>query len=407
MVFLRLRQCGLKLSPKKCSLFQEKVKYVGHIVSAGGIETDPAKIEKVINWPAPQSPEEVRQFLGFAGYYRRFIKDFAAIVRPLSKLMPSTTKKRKGKGAVSAAETRTWLWGDEQEEAFRRIKLLLSEPPVLGYADYDKPFELHVDASQKGLGAVLYQEQDGVKRAISFASRALNRSESHYPAHKLEFLALKWAVTEKFNDYLYGQRFTVLTDNNPLTYILSSAKVDATGHRWLAALSSYDFDIAYRPGKGNADADAMSRHPGLDQLTVETVQAVCHGIYSQPYVETIAMTEEALPTMDIGAELPHLTNAEIRQAQMNDPVLRLWSNAVRDKRKPPASSISKCQDHSTISRSFDKLRLVRGVLYRKVNINDKDRLQLVLPAKWIKKVISCLHDDVDILEEKEPFSSSG
>ena len=131
---------------------------------------------------------------------------------------------------------------------------------MLGFPGYNKPFELHTDASMSGCGAVLYQNQDGEKRVISFASRGLSKSERNYPAHKLEFLALKWAVTEKFRDYLYGHCFTVYTDNNPLTYVLSTARLDATGHRWLAALASFDFDIKYRPGSCNADA--LSRLPG-------------------------------------------------------------------------------------------------------------------------------------------------
>ncbi len=147
-------------STKKCSFFQEKVKYVGHIVSAAGIETDPAKIEKVVNWPTPRNPEEVRQFLGFAGYYRRFIKDFAAVARPLSTLMPATGKKKRKKGTPST-EPRPWQWGPEQNDAFKKLKRLLSEPPILGYADYGRPFELHVDASQKGLGACCTKNRTG------------------------------------------------------------------------------------------------------------------------------------------------------------------------------------------------------------------------------------------------------
>ena len=101
--------------------------------------------------------------------------------------------------------------------------------PVLGYPNYEKPFILHTDASLEGLGAVLYQEDDkGIKKVISYASRSLSKSEKNYPAHKLEFLALKWAVSEKFKDYLYGGKFEVFTDNNPLTYILTSGKLDAT-----------------------------------------------------------------------------------------------------------------------------------------------------------------------------------
>lgn len=116
---------------------------------------------------------------------------------------------------------------------------------------------LHTDACFEGLGAALYQEQGGKLRAI--ASRGLSKSEKNYPTHKLEYLALKWAICEKFNDYLYGTDFTVITDNNPLTYVLTSAKLDAAGHRWLVALSTYRFNIKYQAEDTNSDADGLSR----------------------------------------------------------------------------------------------------------------------------------------------------
>ena len=132
---------------------------------------------------------------------------------------------------------------------------------MLAYADFSKPFILHTDASRLGLGAVLYQEIDGREHPIAYASRSLIPSALNYPAHKLEFLGLKWPVCSKFRDYLYGGKFVVRTDNNPLTYVLSSAKLDATGQRWVSELSSYDFSIQYRSGKENIDADALSRLP--------------------------------------------------------------------------------------------------------------------------------------------------
>ena len=143
----------------------------------------------------------------------------------------------------------------EQQEAFQTVIVKLSRPPVLAYAIYKKPFKLHTDASTSGLGGVLYQQQDGIDRVIAYASRSLKPAERNYPAHKLEFLALKWAITDKFYDYLYGASFEVVTDNNPLTYVLTSAKLDATGHRWVVALANYNFPLTYRSGKLNKDAD--------------------------------------------------------------------------------------------------------------------------------------------------------
>ena len=140
----------------------------------------------------------------------------------------------------------------------------------MAYPDFTKPFKLHIDACDRGLGAILYQDQpDGKEKPISFASRSLNKAESNYPAHKVEFLALKWAVTKRFHEYLYGNKFMVYTDNNPLKYILTTAKLDATGHRWVAALAAYNFTLNYRPGKTNIDADVLSRIPWNKEQMVE------------------------------------------------------------------------------------------------------------------------------------------
>ena len=172
----------------------------------------------------------------------------------------------------------------------------------MAYADFSKPFILHTDASSEGLGAILYQLQDdGKERVIAYASRGLRNAEKHYPAHKLEFLCLKWSVTKKFHDYLYGNQFEVFTDNNPLTYVLTSAKLDATGHRWLAALSSYDFKLTYRSGRSNGDADGLSRRPQETQETTEMFPEVVKAISqaylvtrdSCPYIETLILTQQA------------------------------------------------------------------------------------------------------------------
>ena len=141
------------------------------------------------------------------------------------------------------------------------MKGLCSKAQILAYADYTKPFRVYTDASEIGLGAVISQKQEGREPVIAYASQSLNKAERRYDAHKLEFLALKWAVMERFHEYLYSGEFEVFTDNNPLTYILTSAKLDATGQRWVTALSIYNFQIYYRSGKTNANADALSRIP--------------------------------------------------------------------------------------------------------------------------------------------------
>ena len=142
------------------------------------------------------------------------------------------------------------------------LKRLCTEAPILAYADCTKPFKVHTSASKDGLGAILYQTQDdGTDRVIAYASHSLKKSEQIYLSSKLEFLALKWAITDQFHEYLYGGTFEVHSDNNPLTYVLTTAKLDATGQRWVASLANYNFTITYHSGKHNVDTDTLSRIP--------------------------------------------------------------------------------------------------------------------------------------------------
>jgi transposase InsO family protein len=414
-VFDRLRATGFKLSPKKCSFFKRKVKYVGHIVSGEGVEPDPEKIERVRSWPTPTTPEDVRRFLGFVGYYRRFVKDFSKIARPLTDLMPSPKKTSKSKKSSKTDTRPPWTWGPKETKAFQLLKDALTSQSVLGYPNFSKPFELHTDASQQGLGAVLYQEQDGQKRVISYASRGLNKAEKNYPTHKLEFLALKWAVSEKFHDYLYGQKFTILTDNNPLTYVLTSAKLDATSHRWVAALASYDFSILYRPGVNNADADGMSRLPGLWPehdcgqpvnptgqqecdaqpteviISKDSIHAICHMSCIQPYVECLALSSETVNSL---VDTQAAATENVQEAQEDDPVLSWWIPHVRAGVKPRRNVIPHGPSHAAMFRNFEKLRMENGMLYRKVAVQDEPRMQLVLPTSKVATVMKYVHDDM-------------
>ena len=141
-------------------------------------------------------------------------------------------------------------WNEVCEESFQRLKQLCSSTPILAYTDYSKPFKLHTDACNSGLGAVLYQtSKDVLGRVIAYTSRTLSKSERNYPAYKLEFLALKWAVTDQFHKYLYGGNLDVYTDNNPLMYVLTSAKLEAVGQHWVAALTHCNFQLHYKTGK--------------------------------------------------------------------------------------------------------------------------------------------------------------
>lgn len=257
-VFSRLAAFGLKVKGKKCSLFRSEVTYLGHVVSAQGISVDKDKIRRIVEWPVPQGAADLRAFMGLAGYYRRFVSNFAKIASPLHAILPAITKgKHKPVDKFS--------WNAEAQSAFDKLKQVLVQAPVLAYPDFKQPFVLEIDASLKGLGACLGQRDErGRLHPVAYASRGLRGAESKYPDYssfKLELLGLKWAVVDKFKDYLVGGTFTVLTDNNPLSH-LNSAKLGASEMRWAAQLAAFNFDIMYRSGSSNRCADALSRYPG-------------------------------------------------------------------------------------------------------------------------------------------------
>ena len=252
-VFEKISKAGLKLKPNKCEFFKSEITYLGHVVSNKGIATDPKKIRAIQQWPRPTTVTEVRRFTGLTNYYRKFVHGYARVARPLHDLVSGKNAKKKR----SVVE-----WTEDCEKSFDQLKQLCSNTPVLVYPDYKQKFKLYTDASKSGLGAVLTQiKEDGLECPVAYASRMLSKSEKNYDAHKLEFLALKWAITDRFHEYLYGGTFDVYTDNNPLTYILTSTKLDAVGQRWVASLGPYNFSLHYNPGRQNTVADSLSRIP--------------------------------------------------------------------------------------------------------------------------------------------------
>ena len=390
-VFQKLKNAGLKLKPSKCNLFRTSIPFLGHIVSAEGITTDPKKVEAVAKWPRPHNVTTVRKFLGFVNYYRRFIKGCSQIARPLYDLISGENAKKK---------TNPIEWTDAAEDAFQALINCCIKAPILGYADFSLPFELHIDASGTGLGAILYQLQEGKKRVIAYASRTLSHSEARYPAHKLEFLALKWALTDQFYEYLYGNSFEVYTDNNPLTYVLTSAKLDACGQRWVSAIASMNFNLHYKPGRTNGDADALSRIDWTQETPNEEVQAILKGCLEQPdflweaYACSIAATEDLQPSKNPGT----MTAADWRKAQGEDPTISAVVKMMKRRTLHHRRSSSRDVAHlRTYLHQKSRLKLRNGVLYRKINTNDRpdrNNMQLCLPPAYWKEALEGCHDNV-------------
>ena len=401
-VFQRLHKYNLKLKASKCEFFRSEVTYLGHVVSQAGIKTDPEKIRVLKDWPVPKSIKDVRKLLGFAGYYRRFVKGFARIVRPLNDMLVGVSTKKPTRKRMP------FEWGEDQQRAFETIIEKLSNPPVLAYADYRKSFKLHTDASSSGLGAVLYQQQDGIDRVIAYASRSLKPSERNYPAHKLEFLALKWAITDKFHDYLYGTSFEVVTDNNPLTYVMTTAKLDATGHRWVAALSNYHFSLTYRSGKLNQDADGLSRlNEGQDQQVMypDVLKAILNvsqvGRDEMPLADSllvcrsmqqIAPTDVA-PNEALKASV--LTSTDWQKGQAGEPSIARVKQLIDSGQKPSKKAAkTECPDVRRYLRDWNKLKLKDNVLYRTTTVSGEEYDQLIVPTTIKDTILQSLHDDM-------------
>ncbi|GJZ03487.1 putative reverse transcriptase domain-containing protein [Tanacetum coccineum] len=230
----------------KCEFWLSKVQFLGHVIDSEGIHVDPAKIESIKDWASPKTPTEIRQFLGLAGYYRRFIEGFSKIARPMTKLTQKSVK---------------FDLGEKAEVAFQLLKQKLCSAPILALSEGSENFMVYCDASQKGLGAVLMQRE----KVIVYASRQLRVHEKNYTTHDLELGAVVFAL-KMWRHYLYGTKCVVFTDHKSLQHILDQKELNMRQRRWLELLSDYYCEIRYHPGKANMVADALSRKERIKPL---------------------------------------------------------------------------------------------------------------------------------------------
>ena len=230
----QFREHNLKLKPSKCSYFRKEITYLAYEVSKDGVQPSNSNIEVIAECVLPQTYTDLHVFLSLVGHYMRFIKWFACIAQPLSKYLT-------GEGASRILE---WvLLTEDALKAFKALKQACMTTPILVFADYTKPFLLVTDVSKDGLGALLLQRQaDRWYHPITYGSKALRPHEKNYHSTKLKFLALKWAVMEHSKEYLPYQSFLVRTDNNLLTYIMSTPNLDAMGHQWVSALAWFNWN---------------------------------------------------------------------------------------------------------------------------------------------------------------------
>lgn len=265
LIFKKLRDFNLKIELNKCEFFKKEVPFLGHVITQNGIRPNPSKIEAISKYPIPKTTKEIKSFLGIAGYYRRFIKDFSKIVAPITKCLKKNTK-------IDVNDP-------DYIAAFELCKELLTNAPILAYPDFQKTFYLTTDASNVALGGVLSQHD----RPISFYSRTLNSAERNYSTTEKELLAII-ECCKHFRPYLFGRRFTIETDHQPLVWLYKSKERNARLERWKIRLTEYDFNVVHRRGHTNKVADALSRieinngdsddadsiRPNIDEIPVLT-----------------------------------------------------------------------------------------------------------------------------------------
>ncbi|GKB06668.1 putative reverse transcriptase domain-containing protein, partial [Tanacetum coccineum] len=235
----------------KCDFWLSKVQFLGHVIDSEGIHVDPAKIESIKDWESPKTPTEIRQFLGLAGYYRRFIEGFSKIAKPMTKLTQKSVK---------------FNWGEKEETAFQTLKQKLCSAPILALPEGSENFVVYCDASHKGLGVVLMQKE----KVIAYASRQLKIHKKNYTTHDLELGAVVFAL-KMWRHYLYGTKCVVYTDHKSLQHILDQKELNMRQRRWLELLSDYDCELHYHPGKENVVADALSRKNRPKPLRVRSL----------------------------------------------------------------------------------------------------------------------------------------
>ena len=243
-VFLKLRAAGLKSKPKKCDLFKTQVNYLGHVLDKTGIRPDPKKLEAVRDWERPKTVTQVKSFTAFCNYYRKFVKNFAEVAKPLYRLTSKGVK---------------FAWEKEHEDAFQLLKTRLLQAPILALPNFRHPFVIDTDASETALGAVLSQIIDGEERPIAFESRVLSKTEVNYATTKREALGIVQAM-QWFRPYIYGSQCIVRTDHASLQWLFRQ-NADGMTFRMIQKMQEYNYRIVHRPGEKHCNADGLSRRP--------------------------------------------------------------------------------------------------------------------------------------------------
>ncbi len=380
-VFIRLRKANLKLRANKCQFAQRKIKFLGHIISADGVQTDPDKIAAVKTYPAPKNVKQLKSFIGLANYYRKFCKNFSKIAMPLNALFKKDVP---------------FVWSHECQQAFETLKHTLITAPMLRYPDLNLPFKLYTDASTISLGACLTQEINGTEYVVAYAGRSLSNAERKMGITMLECLGLVFGV-KHFDFFLRNNHFTAVVDHQALLWLLKQKEPIGKFARWVSFLQQYSYDIKHRPGLQHCNADALSRReytqtPEPNELiglaAMLTADEPNDAGQPQPANTTddlhIRPTEIAQPLLDM---------SQVIELQRDDDAYK----AVIDYLERDILPLNQARARTVLIESA-MFALIDGALHHvfvregKGTKQQRTILQLAIPRPLIQTVLANMHD---------------
>lgn len=366
-VFAALRQHNLKIKASKCSFGMPEASFLGHRITRDGVAPEPDKLTKLDNWQTLRNTKEVQRFLGFCGWWRRFIPNFASISKPLTRLLEKNV------------DDKHFTWTVEAQEAFEKLKHSISSAPLLRHPDPHKEFVVTTDASDVGIGGTLMQrDEQGALSPIAYFSRVLSKSERAYSTFDREALAIRDTLLH-FRHYLLGVKFLLQTDHRPLLHLRNMKDPFGRRGRLLSDIAEFSFDIEHIEGKENVLADALSRL-GFDKSIEDrssdsSVAAVTANNSSDPAVPTTVL-----------ANWP-----DMRKAQNADPVVADVLEWVSAGVRPPYEAIqNKSYQIKAFWHKYGELVIHDGLLFRRPRDSGKF-LQLVVPSAIVPKVLGELH----------------
>lgn len=344
-VLQKLQDANLTINLSKCQFFRKELRYLGYLVDDQGLRTDPAKVEAILNFPTPTTKKEVKRFLGTASWYRRFVPNFSTIAAPLNKLTSSSKK------------APPFHWTTETDKAFESLKSLLVNTPILACPNFDYPFDVHTDASDFGIGAMLSQTINGEEHPIAYMSRSLTGAERNYSVTEREALAVLVAL-EHWRCYLEnGRTFAVHTDHSALQWFLSLTNPTGRLARWGVRLSSFNFEIKHRRGKDNVIPDALSRSAPISHIDITanslptTQDSWYHNIFSG-----------CLNSPDKYSNYKVVNNSLFRHLKGNNPLTSEFSWKEVVPKHLRTETIHKnhsepCSAHLGIFKTYNRLKL--------------------------------------------------